>query len=205
MTPSMLRGATAHVTPTRTGGLFPLAAPRPEAVHLSDLAWHLARINRWCGATTRPVSVAEHSLFVAEILEREVGGVPPAVVLAALLHDAHEAYTGEIPSPVKDFLGDRYFALERSVQRAIELHFGVVDEARFHRATIKHCDQIAAATEAAHLLPEALRGHFERVAWLDKSEARAVEWIDLRDREGMDESDWALAFEVRVVGLSESI
>ena len=193
------RQPSHHVAATRSGALFPLSAPRPDAVHLADIAWHLSHIHRWCGATTRPVSVAEHSLFVAEILEREIGNAPPELVLAALLHDAHEAYTGDIITPVKHYLGDAYHNLERSVQRAIEVRFGVADWARCHAGTIKHCDHIAAATEARDLLPESLREYFEAQ---ERGGARPVDWIDLRDREGMDASDWELAFVARAQGLA---
>lgn len=54
----------------------------------------LGRINRWCGNTRRPYSVAEHSLRVAAI-------VPNDLRLAALIHDAAEAFIGDVPALIR--------------------------------------------------------------------------------------------------------
>lgn len=183
---------TERISVTRSGLAFNLGRPRPEDVRLEDIAHQLAAIHRWCGATLRPVSVAEHSLFVAEILERQVPGITQGVLLAALLHDAHEAYTGDILATLKPELGESYHALEGGVQRAIELHFGCAQDAALHHGTIKLADHIAAATEARDLLALG-PGRDAALAHAARRGAKPVEWIDLRDRDGMDAGDWARA------------
>jgi len=65
-----------------------------ESVRLEDLTIHLSNINRFGGASRRFYSVLEHSLLVA-------GLVPPALRRMALLHDAAEAYLGDVVTPLK--------------------------------------------------------------------------------------------------------
>jgi hypothetical protein len=66
---------------------------RPEPGHITALtvAWSLSQINRFNGHCIRPYSVAEHSLLVCEIAERELGA-NVFCQLGALMHDAHEAF-----------------------------------------------------------------------------------------------------------------
>ena len=84
---------------TASGLDVTLALPTAEALHVRDIAAHLAKINRFNGATQTPYSVAQHSLLVAELLQRRKLRAP--VVLWGLLHDAHEAWLGDIATPVK--------------------------------------------------------------------------------------------------------
>lgn len=69
--------------------------PQPEQIHIDDLAECLSRECRWSGSIA--ISVAEHSCLLAEIAS-------PDMKIYALLHDAAEAYTGDIPSPIKKLL-----------------------------------------------------------------------------------------------------
>lgn len=79
---------------TYTGGRFYPLAPRVEDVRLYDIAAALSCINRFTGHAPGSVSVGAHSLRVASY-------VPEQYRLAALLHDAAEAYLNDIASPVK--------------------------------------------------------------------------------------------------------
>lgn len=81
---------------------------------ISEIAQLLSKVVRFNGLGT---DVATHSLYVAEILLNLTGN--PHIALLGLLHDAHEAYTGDITSPVKHVLGKKLEDLERMVQRAI--------------------------------------------------------------------------------------
>lgn len=90
---------------THTGRAFDLLEPRAEDVDVADIAHALARINRFSGHTHgEPYSVAHHSMLVADLLAS--WGAPPAIVREGLLHDAAEAYYGDITSPVKRALRD---------------------------------------------------------------------------------------------------
>lgn len=130
----------------------------PEEVEPADLAHHLACSNRWSGGTVEPFSVALHSLMVADILAK----FGPRLELYGLLHDAHEAYLGDICRPVKacfDMLAPGVLArLEHTVDRAIFHRFGLSMPSEEERRQIKAADQIATATEARDLVPEAIDG-----------------------------------------------
>lgn len=83
----------ATETLARSTGRLDLAAPDWRQIDLDDIALSLSRIPRFLGQTWRTISVLEHSLAVSRM-------VPPRHRLAALLHDAREAYLGDITRPV---------------------------------------------------------------------------------------------------------
>jgi hypothetical protein len=131
-------------------GSFDLALPRVEDVHVEHIAHHLAQINRFTGAARRPYNVAQHSCLVARLL-------PPRLRLAGLLHDAHEAYTGDWSSPLKRRI--RQLApglleeLIAPIERVIEERFGLEWLTPDDHAAIKHADLIALSTEKRDLMP----------------------------------------------------
>jgi hypothetical protein len=80
--------------------------PRREDVTIEVVAHHIANIGRWNGATVHPddpdrifYSVAEHSVYVAWWLMEEFRD--PRLAMQGLLHDASEAFTGDIIRPLK--------------------------------------------------------------------------------------------------------
>ena len=75
---------------TATGHRFFLNDPRPEDIHIEDIAHALANICRFGGHSRTFYSVAEHSILVAEILRQD--SQPRHVIFAGLMHDAAEAY-----------------------------------------------------------------------------------------------------------------
>jgi hypothetical protein len=173
---------------TRSARRFELAAPKASMVCIEDIAWHLALINRFCGATTRPYSVAEHCLLVTEILERSVPNINAMCLRAALLHDAPEAYTNDLSTPMKERIGQAWREAERPIVAAVEAHFGIAKAAQQFALAIKHADLVALATERRDLMA----AHPD--AWPCLEGVQPVAWIDLNDREGMEWSDWRLAY-----------
>lgn len=107
---------------TASGRYFDPMNPRADDVHLPDIATALGRIVRFNGHTKRSIPVAEHCMRVARIAMRlaERRGLPahmrPLIILLALLHDAAEAYIGDIVTPIKT---DAMRAVERRVLNAI--------------------------------------------------------------------------------------
>lgn len=127
---------------TASGLYFDLVNPTPDMVVLYDIAHGLSHCARFAGHTRSFYSVAQHSRLVASI-------VPPRLKLQALLHDAAEAYVGDMTSPLKQLL-PRFREIEARVWRAIAAHFEVpelLDE------QIKHADLVALATEQRDLMP----------------------------------------------------
>lgn len=66
----------------------------PEMINIFDVAWALSNQPRYNGHLDKFYSVAEHSVYTSYLVE-------PHNALCALLHDATEAYIGDMPSPVK--------------------------------------------------------------------------------------------------------
>jgi len=87
---------------TRMGQMVSLLDPKPETIKLSDIAASLANINRFNGQCHTQHNVADHSIAVA--IKAKQLGFCASSQLTALLHDAHEAYTGDITWPMKKLL-----------------------------------------------------------------------------------------------------
>lgn len=91
--------------------------PRPDEVDLEDIAHALSLVCRFGGHCKRFYSVAEHSVRVHDL-------VAPEFRFAALLHDAAEAYVGDMVTPLKRSM-PLFSAAEERVARAIGARFGV--------------------------------------------------------------------------------
>ena len=86
---------------TYSGKRFVLYDPKPDMVDVIDIAHSLAHIARFNGHTDRFYSVAEHCVVMAQQLDQEYQ-------LAALLHDAGEAYVGDMARPLKQLIGAEF-------------------------------------------------------------------------------------------------
>lgn len=120
-----------NVVRTNTGILFSLKNPVPEMVFAVDIAVGLSRECRFSGATKKFYSVAEHSVWMA-LRAKEKYPHLTALPFKALLHDGHEAYIKDIPSPVKSMFAAAYASLADPIQEAIHKRFAVTvsDEER---------------------------------------------------------------------------
>lgn len=125
--------------------LMPGNAPRIEVI-----AHALAQINRFTGHASRPYSVAEHSLLVCDIVASM--GLGCHAQMAALLHDAHEAITGDTATPVKWALGTAWLMFENEHAAAVRAGYHIQSAHATHRAAIKRADLIALATERRDLM-----------------------------------------------------
>lgn len=131
---------------THGGRYVSLTDPEPNTIDIEDIAHALSHICRYTGHTDRHYSVAEHSLRCAGYLRRR--GYTPFSQLAALLHDATEAYLGDVSSPLKSLLPE-YRELEERMEAIIELTFGV----KIHgRPEVKMADLQLLASEREQLM-----------------------------------------------------
>src|SRR5690606_7876594 len=96
---------------TYTGRLIDFRGIRTEDIDIRDIAHGLAHITRFGGQAKNHITVGEHSLLVASL-------VPPPYRFTALMHDAAEAYLGDIPKPLKNLLPD-YRRIEEMLMRVI--------------------------------------------------------------------------------------
>jgi uncharacterized protein len=181
---------------TVTGATVHLRNPQAADISTLDIAHSLSLTNRFTGHTLRPYSVAEHSLLVEEIMSREFGPLPPTALLAALVHDSHEAYLGDISTPLKQAMGAwKLEDVEAPLWYAVQTHFGTGAASRDYASIIKRCDLMALAMERRDLLPEG------GPAWPLLHDVQPCTWVNLNQRAGMDWQDWRQAFIDRVAAL----
>src|ERR1700683_336889 len=79
---------------TFSGRRFYVLDPRPSDVRIEDIAHSLSLQCRFNGHVKNFYSVAQHSVLVSERCD-------PADALYGLLHDASEAYIGDMSAPLK--------------------------------------------------------------------------------------------------------
>ena len=124
----------------------------PEDIDPGDIARALANTCRFGGHAKAFYSVAQHSAIVCDLLEEH--GATPDELMAALLHDASEAYLGDLPHPLKhrSELGAAFRVAEKKLEAVIVERFALPDAA----ARIKPLDRALLATE---------RRIFSEVTW----------------------------------------
>ena len=129
---------------TITGRRFDYATPENYKFDIEEIAHALSQLCRFTGHTKEFYSVAQHSVMVSWLL-------PPELRLIGLLHDAAEAFVGDINAPLKQLL-PQVKELENRIQAAIYKQYGVVDTIRA-AAMVKEADIRMLMTEKRDLMP----------------------------------------------------
>lgn len=132
---------------TITGKLLYLLHPDPKDINIYDIATGLSNQCRYNGQLPKFYSVAQHSVIVAEQAEKL--GKNRRDCLKALLHDSHEAYLGDIVTPLKLVL-DNYRDIENSVDDAICTRFKIP---KGMGDWLHDLDKLVLATEIRDLRP----------------------------------------------------
>jgi uncharacterized protein len=135
---------------TYTGKMVCPMHPNPDDIYIEDIAHALGNICRWGGMCSEFYSVAQHSVYVSRLLPKELA-------LAGLLHDASEAYLGDVCNPLKNTDPWReYREIEHALQCVIFGKFGIEVESVGFDPRIKEADYKAAIDEAHRLMPKDL-------------------------------------------------
>lgn len=101
---------------TASGTEVYLPRPTTDMISIDDIARALSNIARWNGQTRQPFTVAQHSVMVCWM-------APNELKKAALMHDAAEAYLGDVSRPLKELVPG-YKLLEEKFQQVIALKYG---------------------------------------------------------------------------------
>lgn len=105
---------------TKSGLYLNFLEPDPQTISLDDIADGLSQTARYGGQSWTVYSVAEHCLHVAAQLYRTYGD--RLLALLGLLHDAPEAYLGDVVGPLKALLTE-YQSIEGNLSRVVEQRF----------------------------------------------------------------------------------
>ncbi len=128
---------------TASGNVFSLSDPTPEMFRIEDIAHALSRICRFCGHTRHFYSVAQHSVAVSTIC-------PPENQLEGLLHDAPEAYVGDMSRPLKHRPDmEAYRLIEKGIWLALAEWAGLPATMS---AEVKDRDNVMLVTEQRDLM-----------------------------------------------------
>jgi hypothetical protein len=117
--------------------------PDLDQIDIGDITRALANICRFGGHCRSFYSVAQHSVIVSELVEQRGGDAED--VFAALMHDAAEAYLGDMPHPLKhrSALGEAYKVAEDHLEQALRVRFNIKPDV----PEIKRADRALLATE----------------------------------------------------------
>lgn len=146
------------------GTAIDLASPDTYEFKVEPIAKMLSKIKRFNGYGQ---DVATHSVLTARILYNYTGN--PHIALAGLLHDAQEAFIGDVATPVKYVVGTGWDVMEGNLQRAI-----ISQLCPYHKHTlavqplIKLVDAYLLKLEVENLFAEGEYKHNDAWNFLDK-------------------------------------
>lgn len=170
---------------TFSGREVSILDPKPEQFALEDIAHALSMQCRYNGHSRYFYSIAEHSLLVARALREQGCGIE--VQRVGLMHDATEAYVGDLVAPIKMLPGFAVFKTLEDIlwKEGIQPAFELEDIG----AEVKRADLRALATEAPQVMTWPPPRDWELPSeatpwpdvWLDFLEPAEAELLFLRE------------------------
>lgn len=142
----------AHTMPlgdwflTQSGKRFWPLSPDSDAITIEDIAHALSHVCRYGGHCNPFYSVAQHSVHVSYLVSADRAKL-------GLLHDATEAYVGDMVRPLK-YAIPQYQAIEDSVWKAVAKKFSLPEAKPTLDADVKLADDIALMTERRDVMPK---------------------------------------------------
>lgn len=156
-----IKTATGPTILLQSGHYFDLLDPWHSQFTIEDIAHGLSHCCRFAGQCDRFYSVAEHSVFVSDM-------VPIEHAYAGLMHDAAEAFIGDVTRPLKALL-PAFKEIERSIEAAVFERFAVPPT---DNGIIKQADLRALAAEQQLMMPP----HDDSWACLAGIEPPEMQW-----------------------------
>lgn len=129
---------------TASGKHFDLLDPKPEQVDHHDIFAAISKLCRFTGHCSELYTVGHHSLLVMSL-------VPEEFRFEALMHDAAEAYTGDVGTPMKVALGDTFREVEHRIEAVVREKYDLPVKLS---PEVKKADIVALGLEKKWLMPE---------------------------------------------------
>ncbi len=141
---------------TRSGRVFDFSTGAKNIIDPIDIAWALAHIPRFNGHAFRFYSVAEHCVHMAA-MPNHLGLTLMdenfhALIGRILIHDAHEAYIGDLSRPMKGIIGPAWYELEDRIAYQVRCALGIASSDDSLWELCKRCDNVMLAAEASQLM-----------------------------------------------------
>lgn len=159
-----------------------------DSINIIDIVEALAKINRYQGHTLFPYSVAQHSCYVVDLVSKEFEDDPAAILYAAL-HDAHEAFKGDTPTPLKEYLKAAgawqvVQDLEDKLDEVIHAKFGLqypVPEP--YASAVARADLVMVATERDDVMPPIDPDQWWNIAGVERADfvIASMDWQEAKE------------------------
>lgn len=142
-------GCLNNTIKVAAGHYVDLVNPDPATIELKSIAAALSKICRFGGHSPVFYSVAEHCVRATMLAQKD--GWSNHALKAIILHDAAEAYVGDMVKPLKVTMPE-YSMAEGRIEAAIETAFDV--DICFWRPVIKRYDRAMLKAEKIRMWPE---------------------------------------------------
>jgi hypothetical protein len=134
---------------TYTGKYVNPLRPLAKDICIEDIAHSLSQICRFGGHCRFSYSVAQHSLLVCDLVgKRIINERRKEIQLWGLLHDAAEAYYGDIISPIKN--NPSFYNIFMQTER--ELNNCICCKLNVNICNVVYEDRLACSTEMSQLM-----------------------------------------------------
>lgn len=161
-----------------------------------DIAVQLSCQPRFNGATARFYSVLEHTLTGYHLYFDNGDEGLRSLALAWLLHDAAEAYLGDMPTPLKEMCPG-YREVEERLARSIYEYFGA-DFSLWKSSLIKEIDLELLVLEKAAFMAPSPRSWGDWADWddYDPKLAKELQYFPLAATDSAETYEECLTYEV---------
>lgn len=156
-------GCVNNTIRLRSGRYFDLADPRPDQFTFGDIAGALSKICRFGGQIESYYSVAEHCVLCSKVAEGD--GLPLDTQIAALMHDAAEAFCGDMVKPLKVML-PRYKEIEEASESVVAEKFTI--DFRREESSIREIDHAMLIHERRFMFSA------DNVVWTGEKDVRRL-------------------------------
>lgn len=163
---TIVEDMTKNAIQTFTGRMFDPVRPDGDGLDIFDIAHHLSLLSRFNGACSHFYSIAQHCVYCHDQAARYSYPEPiqEKLALTLLMHDAAEAYIGDVTRSVKRAV-PLFKEIEQGVMAAINEKFGLpsVDDYYGFDLVVPEVDSRMLVTERQQIMPPGVLWDVERL------------------------------------------